>query len=268
MKFRTAAGSERRSSRRKRTRRNRAAARLHFAPVNYLGHFHLNHAVNGLPVEAYFAVGVALPDLWPRFSRRQRIRWRAIRAARPSDAAAVALQAGLLNHVWADARFHACATFNRWQRELARSAALDQAGAALSFLGHATIELVLDQRLLLDDPTLASRFYRTLAGCDLDRVEATLSRIGQGECPGLADALGSFIERGFLRRFVNDEDLLAVIEYIYALCGVAAPSPERIRHAVACAKPLVEPALLWPELAADSALSAMAACNARGDRSD
>ncbi len=70
--------------------------------MNYLSHFFFNHTVCGVEPEPYFAMGVLLPDLWLRFSRKRRIRWKAVRAASPTGARGQALRAGLLNHVELD----------------------------------------------------------------------------------------------------------------------------------------------------------------------
>ena len=58
--------------------------------MNYLAHFVFNHRICGRPLEPYFALGVVLPDLWLRFSRERRIRWRAVQAAQPLVPAAAA----------------------------------------------------------------------------------------------------------------------------------------------------------------------------------
>ncbi|GAF97361.1 unnamed protein product, partial [marine sediment metagenome] len=77
------------------------------ASMNYLGHYVYNHAICGLDRQPDFVLGVALPDLWPRFSRKRRIRWQAVHAANVRDPQARQLRAGLLNHVAVDRRFHA-----------------------------------------------------------------------------------------------------------------------------------------------------------------
>ena len=59
--------------------------------MNYLSHYVYNHEICGLPCEPYFVMGVALPDLWLRYSRSRRIRWRALESAVVTDSMEVTM---------------------------------------------------------------------------------------------------------------------------------------------------------------------------------
>ena len=57
--------------------------------MNYLGGYVFNHGVCQVVPEPHFEMGVALPDLWPRFSRGRRIRWECVRQGCRCDPSAV-----------------------------------------------------------------------------------------------------------------------------------------------------------------------------------
>ena len=149
--------------------------------MNYLSHFVFNHEVRDLPCESYFALGVVLPDLWMRFSRKRRIRWKAVRAAEPTNAVGRNLRAGLLNHIEADRLFHTAPVFLRWQRELKERVGADDIHPALvDFLAHAMLELALDHHLLHEDESLLPRFFDVLAGCDAELAAQRVGGAGRG----------------------------------------------------------------------------------------
>jgi hypothetical protein len=224
--------------------------------MNYLSHFHFNHRVCGLTPRPYFAMGVALPDLWPRFSRRRRIRWSTVRAASSLAPPAADLRAGLLNHAESDRRFHSAPTFLRWQSQVrARSGhGTAHPGAAhpavLDFLAHLAVELALDGHLLRAEPGLAREFYGVLAGCELAQVERLVAVVGAVDARGLANELEAFLARRFLECYTDRGALVAVMRFVVGLVGVRPGPPDGLLHAaLEAAESVVEPAQIWKELA-------------------
>ncbi|MGD8451138.1 MAG: hypothetical protein PVJ57_04915 [Phycisphaerae bacterium] len=219
--------------------------------MNYLGHFVYNHEIRRLTPDAHFVMGVALPDLWPRFSRRRRIRWKMLRAAQPSATADVHLRAGLLNHVETDRLFHALPCFGQWQRTL--RASLDDGEPhplIAEFLTHLAIELALDGRLVRDDPERAERFYDTLAACDVADVERRITVLGSVDARGLGDEIAGFIGRRFLGRCGEVDVLAGVVQWIVSLTTIREPpAMELLQRLLAHAIELVEPSRIWQELA-------------------
>lgn len=218
--------------------------------MNYLGHYVYNHTVCRLEPQPYFVLGVVLPDLWPRFSRRRRIRWRAARDATVSDPRTMQLRDGLLNHVAVDQRFHALPSFGRWQRELKRRVA-DRAprSATIDFLAHVALELMLDHRLVCAEPRVAEDIYEHIGRCRSDFVEQQVGLLGDVDTRGLADEIRGFIGRRFLGQFARRETLLRVVDYILSLTTIRTTPPRSvIRALLDASEELVDPEAIWAEM--------------------
>jgi hypothetical protein len=220
--------------------------------MNYLSHFVYNHEVCGLSVDPHFALGVALPDLWLRFSRKRRIRWKALRAATPGDTTDANLRAGLLNHVEIDRRFHMLPEFLRWQRDLKDAVDVDGVHPALvDFVTHAAIELTMDHHLICDRPELLDTFYGALVECDVADAAARVGRLGAVDTDGLAEVIERFVTRRFLQHYRHAAGLADVVRIVCSLAQIVAP-PDRLLHDVfAEAIRRVEPAVVWDALGAD-----------------
>jgi hypothetical protein len=219
--------------------------------MNYLSHYVFNHDVCGLPREPWFAIGVVLPDLWVRFSRRRRIRWKLLRAAEPADDAERLLRAGLLNHVEADRRFHVLGVFLRWQRALkgpAVAAWPDVHPALVDFVAHAGIELVMDHLLLRERPELADEFYGCITDCDPALVAARAGRLGHVDTDGLAEVIAGFCRRRFLTRYTALEHLVEVIHVVLTLAKLPTPPGELSREVLWRAVEIVDVGEVFREL--------------------
>lgn len=223
--------------------------------MNYLSHYVYNHRVCGLEPEPYFAMGVALPDLWLRFSRKRRLRWRAVQAAQPATPEGERFRAGLLNHIATDRRFHTSLTFLRWQREIKTAVVADDVHPALvDFLVHMGIELALDYRLLLDDPGLVERFYDLLSGCDAGHVAQYAQEQGAVDTTGLDEVIRGFIRRRFIRRYRSDNGLAEVVRIVLSLVAIPSPPEQLVHDVLAAAVERARPEAVWEELPATGAL--------------
>jgi hypothetical protein len=218
--------------------------------MNYLGHYVYNHVICGLEPQPHFVLGVVLPDLWPRFSRRRRIRWRAVRSASVSDPRVTQLRDGMLNHVAVDQRFHTLPSFVRWQRELKRRVAGSPPRSALfDFLAHVALELMLDHRLACERPRVAEEVYDRVGLCGFEFVERQVGLLGDVDARGLAHELRGFIRRRFLVRFTRRDTLLRVVDYILSLTNLRASAPSSTVCALLDAsEKLVEPEVIWSEM--------------------
>ncbi len=218
--------------------------------MNFLSHFYFNHHVCGLARQPYFALGVALPDLWPRVSRRRRMRWSAVRAATLLAPPAADLRAGLLNHAESDRRFHAAPSFLRWQKRVrAQAGPGAEHPAVLEFVAHLAVELALDGHLLRAEPGLAREFYGTLGLCDPQRAEHLAAAVGAVDARGLRCELEAFLARRFLERYTDREALVAAMRIVLGLAGVRPGPPEGLlRAALEAAENVAEPGQIWKEL--------------------
>ncbi|MBN2447287.1 MAG: hypothetical protein JXO22_11200 [Phycisphaerae bacterium] len=218
--------------------------------MNFLSHYVFNHDVSGLPADGYFALGVALPDLWPRFSRRRRLKWKHVRAHQPRDERSARLRAGLLNHADVDRRFHTLPCFLAWQRELKTCVNGEGLHSMfVDFLTHVIVELVLDQKLLHAQPRLADQFYDTLANTDPSTAARHAATIGDVNTDGLDETLRLFQERRYMRRYATDDGLLHAIALTIGLANPAPPPSDKlVRTMLTRAVALVDPPTVWSEL--------------------
>lgn len=218
--------------------------------MNYLSHFVFNHEVLGVPRAPHFAMGVVLPDLWLRFSRTRRIRWKPVRAAAPPEPEARALRAGLLNHVDVDRCFHTLPVFIGWQRQIKDHIEADGVHPALlDFVVHMSIELALDHRLLHGDDGRLEAFYDCVSEADPGFVATTVGELGRVDTAGLDSVLQRFVERRFLHHYRSPAGLVDVVQIVLSLAAIEAPEEKLIGDIVAAACAEVEPEAVWEQLA-------------------
>ncbi|MBK9128438.1 MAG: hypothetical protein IPM13_11670 [Phycisphaerales bacterium] len=228
--------------------------------MNYLSHYVFNHQVCGLPREPGFVAGVALPDLWLRFSRRRRIRWRCVRSAEPRDARESALREGLLNHAEADRAFHALPLFLTWHRAVRDAAGpCDVHPAMVDFLSHVAVELALDHHLLSREPTLVDEFYDAVAGCDADWVEVATGRMVGVDTSGLGEVVRAFVRRRFIRVYATHRGLSEVVHVILELARFPHPPTRVVGRLISEALVRVSPAAVWAALREGGAVPVAAA---------
>ena len=218
--------------------------------MNYLGHYFYNHTICRIEPQPYFILGVALPDLWPRFSRRRRIRWKAVRAATARDPQARHLRDGLLNHAAVDQRFHALPSFVRWQRELKASVTSAKPHSFLiDFVAHLALELVLDHRVVCASPPVAEDIYDRIASCSPRAAEQRVSELANVDARGLAQEIDAFVSRRFLPRFAQPDTLPRVVDFVLNLTELPAPPPRAvINQLLEIAQRIVEPEVIWNEM--------------------
>lgn len=216
--------------------------------MNYLSHFVFNHDICGLAEEPYFAAGVVLPDLWLRFSRQRRIRWKAVRAATPRDTLDANLRAGLLNHADVDKRFHTLPQFAGWQAQLRARLNGELHPAVAEFLAHMAVELALDHRLLCDTPRLVDRFYDLLSRADASTVAERMAVLGAVDTRGLDGIIRQFLARRFLRHYRAPAGLCDVVRIVFSLAGFPAPPPRILEEQIAHALRIADPPAVWEGL--------------------
>ncbi len=218
--------------------------------MNYLSHYHYNHAVCGRPALPYFVMGVALPDLWSRFSRRKRIRWKSVSAATPRDPVGAPLRAGLLNHIEADRWFHALPAFVRMQRSTRARVEMDSAGGGISdLLAHLAVELALDHALLRRIPALADEFYDRLAECDSDEVARSAGELGDVDTRGLDAVIDGFVSRRYLREYRRPDGLIEAMQLILSQTAFGGQVPRGWIERLVCeALRCADPDEIWSQI--------------------
>jgi hypothetical protein len=217
--------------------------------MNYLAHFVFNHDISGIAVEPHFVTGVALPDLWLRFSRRRRIRWRVVRGAQPDGVLETLLHAGLTNHADIDRRFHALPMFNRWIGDVQRHVDRDGVHSSmLEFLAHVAIELALDHHLVRRDAALVDRFYAQIGRADHAAVERAMPSLVGVDASGLAELLRGFVRRQFIRSYITRQGLVEVIYIVLTLAAFPMPPVRTVQRLISNAIELAVPEQVWSAL--------------------
>jgi len=220
--------------------------------MNYLSHYFLNHHVAGIEAQPGFVLGVALPDLWRRYSTTHRIRWKHVGSGPRDHAGDESIRLGLLNHAEADRRFHALPAFIEWQRDLKRR--FDDRGlhsALLDFLTHVSIELTLDRQLIAQQPTLVDDFYAHMELSRAPDLDTRLAAITGTQTAGLHEIVALFLSRRFLAQYPDPRALAAIIQRLLTFIRhpVTAPTPlllEMLDKTLA----ITQPERVWEEMRA------------------
>jgi hypothetical protein len=171
--------------------------------VNYFAHG------RGLVESPYELAGAALPDWLMACDRGARLRRERIEER--DDPAARALAAGVRRHLDDDAWFHRTGAFLATSAALSeRIRALDPADERLraGFWGHVLVEILLDARLIEEDPGRLDAYYAALDRVDPARVEVVAAPWATRPPRGLGAFIDRFRRWRFLYAYREDEPLL------------------------------------------------------------
>jgi len=174
--------------------------------VNYLAHAYRHLS------DPYFAAGTALPDWMSVVDRKNRARRQyAEPVTTHGDPRIAAFARGCLQHHADDLWFHQnerfvvlSTQFAVELRELLELGLGHQAG----FVGHISVEMLLDAVLAERQPELIDNYYAVLAALDVDVVQAAANAICRQPVMRLAELLPKFIDIRFLADYREDELLL------------------------------------------------------------
>lgn len=185
----------------------------------------------------WFAAGVVLPDLRGHVPGA-RLGGPALAGARARTDEEGALLAGLVEHARADAAFHGSAAFTAWRRALRPAAeAAGARGSTGTLLIHVGIEVALDRRLLLAEPSLADELYRELAAVTPSALAAAVGALLGDEARPLAATFARFQER---RHLAGWHDPAPAAQALARVCGALVRDPARLPSPAAIEGFLVE----------------------------
>ncbi len=140
-----------------------------------------------------------------------------------SDPRISAFAQGCLQHHADDFWFHQNATFVRLSTQFAvelREQLAAGLGHQAGFLGHISVELLLDWTLDERDPRLMDRYYALLASLDVELVQAAAGEICRKPVTGIVDLLPRFIEVRFLESYRDDQRLLTSLNRVMKRIGL------------------------------------------------
>lgn len=182
------------------------------ASVNYLA-----HAYRFLD-RPLFAAGTALPDWMNVVDRKNRARrLYAEPILLDGDSRMAEFAAGVIQHHDDDQWFHSQATFvqlsSRFAVEL-RELLEPGLGHQAAFVGHISVELLLDAALIDREPDLLTRYYAMLGGLDALLVQAAANKILKRPVDRLALLIPRFTQERFIADYIDDKAMQ------YRLAGV------------------------------------------------
>lgn len=195
--------------------------------------------------EPYFLAGTALPDWLSAVDRKIRLRPKSVALfIDDPDPQVAALARGVAQHHADDAWFHATAVFTElsWQlTDLVRGVVPDDEGFRPSFLGHILVELLLDARLIADDPARLDAYYAALETLDGLAIEVAVNRMAAPrETTRLAELLPLFSQSRFLSDYAEDGRLWFRLNQVLGRVR-QPPLPEAFREILPTARRLVDP---------------------------
>lgn len=174
--------------------------------MNYLAHaYRFLH-------DPYFAAGTALPDWMSVIDRKNRARRQfAEPITQDPDPNISAFAKGCIQHHDDDRWFHQRGVFvtlsTRFAVEL-REILEKGMGHQAGFVGHISVELLLDAILTERQPQLLEDYYRNLSALDVDVMQAAANKICRKPVTMLTILVPRFIEERFLADYGDDQQLL------------------------------------------------------------
>ncbi|MEM7476116.1 MAG: hypothetical protein AAF483_14070 [Planctomycetota bacterium] len=172
---------------------------------------YLSHAYRFLD-DPYFAAATGMPDWMSVIDRKNRARRQfALPVTEDPDPVVAAVARGCVQHHDDDRWFHMGDQFNLMCTHFAvelREVVGQGMGHQCSFVGHISIELLLDSVLCERDPTLLDRYYDNLESLDVEKLQAAANKICRKPVTLMTILIPRFIQERFLADYYDDELLL------------------------------------------------------------
>jgi hypothetical protein len=186
--------------------------------LNYLA-----HAYRFLD-DPYFAAGTGLPDWMNVIDRKNRARRQfAVLVTQHEDPWIAAFARGCVQHHDDDLWFHQNECFVRLSTRFAvelRDLLGGGLGHQAGFVGHVSVELLLDAMLSEREPGLLDRYYAVLQSLDIDRVQMAANEICRQPVTRMVELLPRFIETRFLADYRDDTLLLRSLNGVMRRIGL------------------------------------------------
>ncbi len=186
--------------------------------LNYLAHAyqHLH--------TPYFAAGTALPDWMSVIDRKNRARRQyAEPVVTHPDPQISAFAQGCLQHHADDFWFHQSQCFVALSTQFAvelRGLLEEGLGHQAGFVGHISVELLLDAILVERHPSLLDDYYGMLASVEVDVLQTAANAICRQPVTRLVELVPRFIEARFLADYSDDVLLLRSLNGVMKRIGL------------------------------------------------
>jgi hypothetical protein len=191
--------------------------------VNYLAHAyqHLH--------DPYFAAGTALPDWMSIIDRKNRARRQfAEPIAEHPNPFIASFARGCIQHHDDDRWFHQTEVFVMLSTAFAvelRDLLDPGLGHQAGFVGHITVELLLDSAIGEREPQALDDYYRTLQSLNAELVEQAANEICKSPVTRLARLLPRFVDARFLADYQDDELLRGRLNGVMQRIGLPQLPP-------------------------------------------
>lgn len=224
----------------------RSTERQKSAQMNYL-----SHAYRFLD-DPYFAAGTALPDWMSVIDRKNRARRQFAEPVTEHDDPEIsAFARGCVQHHVDDRWFHMSALFNELSTKFAvelREYLQKGMGHQAGFVGHISVELLMDAILCERDPGLLDRYYATIDSLNAEKMQAAANLICRKPVKVLTILIPRFVQERFLADYYDDNLLRMRLNGVMKRVGLPA-LPEVVNEWLASARPRIRvhtDALLTP----------------------
>lgn len=200
-----------------------------FTPLalNFLNYF--AHAVRFLD-RPWFIAGAAVPDWLGVVNRRCRVRRKTVLQHLDAwSGTRRELALGILQHLDDDQWFHGTPAFFQLTGAIAanfRSRAAADEEWRCGFLGHLTLELLIDAELISRQPGLLEDYYEALRSLDPAAVEEVVGTLSSVPPHNLGLLIPRFIDERFLADYIDDARLLRRINQVLRRVGLTPLSQE------------------------------------------
>ena len=186
--------------------------------MNYLAHAY-QHLDN-----PYFVAGTGLPDWMSVIDRKNRARGQyAEPVTQHADPRIASFARGCVQHHADDFGFHQNRCFVTLSTQFAvelRDLLEPGLGHQAGFVGHISVELLLDAILIERMPTLLDQYYDVLAALDAELVQTAAGAICRKPVTRLVELLPRFIEARFLADYRDDVLLLRSLNGVMKRIGL------------------------------------------------
>jgi len=195
----------------------------------------MNYFTHALPHlrDPAFIAGTALPDWLSVVNRKVRVRTKTLSPFFESDDPFIAaLATGAQRHLDDDGWFHGTRGFAEVTAELGllfRDRLGGTDGFRCGFLGHLTLELLLDAVLWERFPAEMDTYYELIAEVDAARVEAVVTQITGQNPEGLAWFIEHYRQEEILRDYADDYRLARRLNQVLRRVKLAALPDEAPR---------------------------------------
>ena len=185
----------------------------------------MNYFCHGREVldEPYVLAGTAVPDWLGAAARGVRLPPRtAAKWVDSPESTTAALAKGVCRHHADDAWFHVTPAFGRLCaefREAVEAASKEVEGRIAGLLAHVTVELLLDARLIEQNPSALDRYFDAVATVDPTAVALAVEKMTGRRPDRLAWFIRMFRQEQFLRDYLDDASLSRRLDQVFQRAG-------------------------------------------------